>query len=72
MLWGCMAATGIGNLRFIDGKRNAEYYKAMFEMLPSTTQLVSREYIFQQDNNPIHIVKRVKKFFKRKKRYQGA
>lgn len=57
MVWGCMAAKGVGSLCFIDGKMNHIKYINILaaELLPSVTRLGIRDtYIFSQDNDPKH------------------
>ena len=69
MVWGCMAAKGVGQLSFIDGIMNAELYEEILshKMLPSATQLLGRRFIFQHDNDPKHTAKRIQAFLDRKR-----
>lgn len=57
MVWGCMAANGVGSLCFIDGIMNHRKYIDILtaELIPSVTKLGIRDtYIFSQDNDPKH------------------
>ncbi|MCG8431896.1 MAG: transposase [Candidatus Omnitrophica bacterium] len=69
LVWGCMAASGVGNMQFIDGIMDAEYYEEILstEMIPSARKLLGRQYIFQHDNDPKHTAKRVTAFLTKKK-----
>lgn len=57
MIWGCFAASGVGNLHFIDGIMNAKQYVQILKtnLHQSAQNLgIRRKYIFQQDNDPKH------------------
>ena len=58
MVWGCMAASGVGNLHFIDGIMNAKCYEEIFstQMLPSVSELLGHHYVFQHDHTARWIV----------------
>ncbi|KAJ3478481.1 hypothetical protein NLI96_g9726 [Meripilus lineatus] len=68
MLWGCMGWEGIGYACRIEGKIDGELY----ELILGDELMNSLEYwdkdigdiVFQQDNDPKHICKRAKKWFK--------
>lgn len=65
MVWGCMAAGGVGNLVFIETTMNKmEYLNILKENLkPSVEKLrLDRGWIFQQDNDPKHTSKIVKEW----------
>ena len=68
MVWGCFSSTGVGDIHVIEGYMNASIYKRILSshMLPSARRLFSGNYIFQQDNDPKHRAKEVKKYFERK------
>ena len=63
-----MAASGVGNLHFIDGIMNAECYEEILstQMLPSASELLGHHYAFQHDNDPKHTAKRIMAFLKQK------
>lgn len=65
MVWGCMATSGVGKLVFIDGKMDQCVYKNILEqnLLGSARQLnIESDFVFQQDNDPKHTAKSVKKW----------
>lgn len=65
MVWGCMAASGVGKLIFIDGKMDQFLYKRILQenLLSSARQLnMEADFVFQQDNDPKHTAKSVKKW----------
>lgn len=66
MIWGCMAASGLGCFEFIDGTVNAAKYQQILQnsLLPSIEKLnVGENYIFQQDGAACHTAKTTKKWF---------
>lgn len=57
MVWGCMAASGVGELVFIDGIMKKEEYLNILKqnMKQSAVKLgIGDEFYFQQDNDPKH------------------
>lgn len=57
MVWGCMAASGVGNLIFIDSIMNQGLYIEILKknLKQSAAKLgLENEYWFQQDNDPKH------------------
>lgn len=57
MVWGCMVASGVGNLVFIESTMNKFDYLNILKanVVPSIEKLgLSRNWIFQQDNDPKH------------------
>jgi transposase len=56
MVWGCMAANGVGKLVFIDGKMDRyAYVRILSENLASSVEKLDfMTFIFQQDNDPKH------------------
>lgn len=70
LLWGSMAADGVGNLEFIDGIMNADAYVGILErnMKSSARKLgLGRNFMFQQDNDPKHTSKKAREFFQKNK-----
>ncbi|CAF3569100.1 unnamed protein product, partial [Rotaria sp. Silwood2] len=65
MVWGCMAANGVGNLVLIDGTMYKEQYEKIFveNVKQSAKKLKIRSFIFQQDNDPKHTARTVSKWF---------
>lgn len=63
MVWECMSARGVGNLRFIEGIVNANKYEEILEegLLPSIPRLQTQgdEYTFQQDGAACHTAKKI-------------
>ncbi len=58
MVWGCMSATGTGELQFIEGTMNANIYGDILKqsMIPSLRRL-GRWAVFQHYNDPKHTSK---------------
>nr|AAB02109.1 transposase [Anopheles albimanus] len=57
LVWGCMAANGVGNLQVIDGIMDQYVYINILKqnLGPSLEKLgMSQDYWFQQDNDPKH------------------
>lgn len=57
MVWGCMAASGVGNLVFIEGRMKATDYIDILRdnLKESAVKLgLSGSFVFQQDNDPKH------------------
>jgi len=69
LLWGCMAAAGVGKLHFIDGIMDRFKYRDILDanMLPSARDLIGRRYTFQHDNDPKHTSGTVKEYLAQKK-----
>ncbi|KAG0442369.1 Transposable element Tcb1 transposase [Dictyocoela muelleri] len=65
MCWGCFSYQGTGKLVFIDGKMDADAYIEIIKnnLQASATSMNLTDYTFQQDNDPKHTSKKVKKFF---------
>lgn len=65
MVWGCMAASGVGNLVFIESTMKKEDYLKILQqnVAPSVEKLgLTRSWTFQQDNDPKHSSKIVKEW----------
>ena len=58
MVWGCMSATYVGELHFIEGNMNSNIYCEILQqsMIPSLQKL-GRRAVFQHDNDPKHTSK---------------
>lgn len=58
MVWGCMAASGVGNLTVINGNMNKEMYLDILRgnLAESVRNLglQQNQWVFQQDNDPKH------------------
>jgi transposase len=70
MVWGCMAAAGVGAVKFIDGIMDRFVYRDILKdsMLPSVKKLkLGRNFVFQHDNDPKHTSCLVKEFLAQKK-----
>lgn len=62
-VWGCMSATGVGNLVFVEGNMDWRQYMDILKqnLHASAEKLNLREsFIFQQDNDPKHTALNVK------------
>lgn len=65
MVWGCMAASGVGNLIFIENTMNkTDYLNILRTNLPTSVEKLGLQgsWIFQQDNDPKHTAKIVKEW----------
>lgn len=65
MVWGCMAASGAGNLHFIDVRMDRfVYLELLKENLEESAKKLGLEsmYTFQQDNDPKHTAKIVQEW----------
>lgn len=64
MVWGCMAASGVGRLSVCEGMMNGDKYVSTREkvMIPSAKDVFNdgRRWYFQDDNAPCHHAKKVK------------
>ena len=68
MIWGCMSASGVGEVFLCEGRMNSKLYIDMLEEVlePSILKLVEtdqEDYIFQQDNAPCHKSREAMKWF---------
>lgn len=60
MIWGCMAASGVGEMFVCEGRMNSEKYINVLEnvLRPSLTRIYGdtnlEDIKFQQDNAPCH------------------
>ena len=65
MIWGCFSVKGVGKTSVLDSKMNAQKYKQILQenLMSSVESLeLPSDYIFQQDNDPMHTVKSTKKW----------
>ena len=69
MVWGCMSADGVGELRRIDGKMNVDVYVDILNtnLLGSLLEITPEksEILFQQDNDPKHLSGKAKDWFRK-------
>ena len=66
MFWGCFSANGPGNLVKVDGiMRKEDYVKILEENIWQSAEKLGlgQHWTFQQDNDPKHTAKVVKKWF---------
>lgn len=69
MVWGCMSASGVGSLVFVEGKMDhKQYIRILDENLDASVAKlgIKDTYIFSQDNDPKHTAKNTKLFLLRK------
>ena len=66
MVWGCMCATGVGELHFIEGNMNSNMYCKILQqsIIPSLQKLGCRA-VFQHVNDPKHTSKMTTALLKR-------
>lgn len=65
MVWGAVAASGVGNLVFVEGNMDRFQYKSILEqnLGASVNKLdLGESWIFQQDNDPKHNAQVVKEW----------
>lgn len=70
MVWGSMAWNGVGKLKFIEDKMNADMYcNILKENLKSSARKLrlGPHFIFQQDNDPKHTANKTKLWFEKNK-----
>lgn len=63
VVWGAVAASGVGNLVFVEGNMDRYQYKSILEqnLRASVDNLkLGESWIFQQDNDPKHTAQVVK------------
>jgi len=67
MLWGCFSASGPGNLVKVDGiMKKEQYIKILEENIKQSAEKLhlGEHWTYQQDNDPKHTAKSVKKWFR--------
>ena len=67
MLWGCFSASGPGNLVKVDGiMKKEQYIKILEENIKQSAEKLhlGENWTYQQDNDPKHTAKSVKKWFR--------
>ena len=65
MIWGCFSVKGVDKISVMDGKMNAQKFKQILQenFISSVENLeLPSDYIFQQDNDPKHTGKSMKKW----------
>lgn len=64
MVWGCFSADGVGSIVRVDTNMDRWKYLDILQnvMIPSALRLVGPDFIFQQDNAPVHTALVVKSF----------
>ena len=65
MVWECFSSKGKSELAFLEGKVNSQkYVYALSEyLLPFAHYNYGTDFLFQQDNAPIHVSKEANEFF---------
>ena len=65
MVWGCMSASGVGQLVFIDGIMDRyAYVRILSENLDASAERLGMTgFTFQQDNDPKHVSKHAREYF---------
>ncbi|CAI9724061.1 Hypothetical predicted protein [Octopus vulgaris] len=67
MLWGCFSSSGTGNLVNVQGvMRKGDYIRILDENVKESAEKLqlNHNWKYQQDNDPKHTTKVVKKLFK--------
>ena len=67
MVWGCISASGVGDIFCIDGIVNVEKYRQIpiEHAIPSEKCLIGNCFIVQHDNDPKHTAHAVKSYLER-------
>ena len=67
-VWGCISASGVGDLVRINGVLNAEKYRQILihHAIPSGSRMIGIKCILQQYNNPKHTANVIKNYLQRK------
>lgn len=68
MLWGCMSASGVGEMILCEGRMNSNRYISMLQEVlePSIEKLFEDDgdnYFYQQDNAPCHRAQATMRWF---------
>jgi len=65
MVWGSFSAAGLGSLHRISGTKDQYVYLEILQNvgIPCARRLLGDKLIYQQDNDPKHRAKRVRKYF---------
>ena len=69
MIWGCFAATGVGEICVIEGTMDsAQYRDILAKCLTSSARKLNlrRDWVFQQDNDPKHTAKATQRWLNRR------
>lgn len=69
MVWGCMSASGVGELHFIDGIMNSGVYRTILDtnLTPSVIKMgLTESFVFQHDNDPKHTSRLVTSYLQEK------
>lgn len=63
-VWGSITASGVGPLVRIDGRLNADRYLQILQehAIPAGRRLIGEGFIFQQDNDPKHTARVVRRY----------
>ncbi|CAF3709059.1 unnamed protein product [Rotaria sp. Silwood1] len=67
MVWGCMSASGVGNLVLVEGIMYKEQYEKILNenVRQSAKKLKMKSFIFMQDNDPKHTARTTQQWFKK-------
>ena len=68
MVWGCFSSRGVGKLVFIEGMMTGpDYVRILSNNLNESIEMMGiRDTVFQQDNNPKHILMVAMRYFEEK------
>jgi len=69
MVWAAFSFFGKSPICFVPGRMNAEIYTDLLEseLIPFSEEFHSEDFVFQQDNAPIHVARYTKMFLESKK-----
>ena len=65
MIWGCIAYECVGTLTVVDGNINAQKYIEVIDNFVIARHFPDDNYVFQEDNAPMHRARVVKKYMER-------
>ena len=72
MVWGCVSGAGMGKLKRLEGKVDAEvYYRILRHQMGPTMKLQGgrQSFVFMQDNASVHTAKKNLQFLERNNYY---
>ena len=71
MVWGCFSAAGVASLVRVENTMDRWKYLDILQnlMIPSALRLVGPDFVFQQDNAPVHTALAVKSFLQNPQDY---
>jgi hypothetical protein len=68
-IWSSLSYNGVGSVNFLEGRWNRHLYKGLLEenLISEGRRLIGSDFIFQDDNDPVHRSKVVSTWLRRNK-----